>query len=351
MAYTTINKSTDYFNTKLYTGNGSTQSITGVGFQPDLTWIKGRSDASWHRIQDAIRGATKEIYSNGSNAEGTDANTLTSFDSDGFSLGTAADYNGSSRTQVAWNWKAGTTGSGYTTGSGTSKSYSYSVNTTAGFSIVKYVGNGSSGHTIPHHLGVAPSVVMIKNLTDGEQWRVGHTSLSSNFSSGLHLSLSNAAWTQTGAFNDTAPSSTVFTVGNFNSTNGDGDNFIAYCFAEVSGYSRFGSYKSSGYSDGPFSYTGMKPKFLLIKNTSDSAEWEIYDSERAGYNPANYHLNAEDSSVESTLTGRLDLLSNGFKIRVTNSGPINSGTAGRNYIYMAFGQSLVGSNNVPCTAR
>mgnify|MGYP003141500256 CR=1 FL=1 len=347
MAYTTINKHKDYFNTKLYTGNGSTQSITGIGHQPDMVWNKARNATEDHALVDAVRGVTKTIYPSDSAAEQTRASGLTAFGTDGYTVGNGTYFGNNGTNYVSWNWKAGTT----TTGSGTGKAYSYSVSTTAGFSIVKYVGNGTSGHTIPHHLGVAPSVVMIKNLTDGEQWRVGHTSLSSNFSSGLHLSLDNAAWTQTGAFNDTGPSSTVFTVGNFNSTNGDGDNLIAYCFAPITGYSSFGSYKSSGYSDGPFSYTGMKPKFLLIKNTSDAAEWEIYDSERIGYNDANYHLNAQDTSAEATLSGRLDLLSNGFKIKVTNSGPINSGTAGKNYVYFAFGQSLVGSNNVPCVGR
>ena len=182
MAYTTINKSTDYFNTKLYTGNQSTQNITGVGFQPDWVWIKQRADDNYsHELFDAIRGVTKYMSSNETNAEATGATTLTAFDSDGFTLGSDTIVNKSGKTLVAWNWKAGTTGSGNTTGAGTAKSYSYSVNTTAGFSIVKYTGNGTSGQQIPHHLGAVPKMIIQKRLTSGAGWNTYHHALGLNY--------------------------------------------------------------------------------------------------------------------------------------------------------------------------
>ena len=347
MAYTTINKHTDYFNTKLYTGTGSSNAITGVGHAPDLVWLKSRS-AGWdHEWYDSVRGTGYSISSVTSNAQGSSPQGVTAFGSDGFNVGTRSGANQSSQTYAAWNWKAGTTGSGYTTGSGTYKTYNYSVNTTAGFSIIKYTGNGTSGHTIPHHLGVAPDVVFIKNLSDGEEWRCGHTSQSSNFSKGLHLSTNGSEWTQTGAFNDTAPSSTVFSVGNFNSTNGDGDNLIAYCFAPKTGYSKFGKYVGNGDASGTFVYTGFKPAFILIRRTDSGDNWMLHDNKREGYNPANDELMANLSNTEQAYD-TIDLLSNGFKLRHTAGRSNNNGGT---YIYMAFGQSLVGSNNVPCTAR
>ena len=341
MAYTTINKSTDYFNTKLYTGNGSTQSITGVGFQPDLTWIKGRSDASWHRLQDAVRGATKEIYSNGSNAEGTDANTLTSFNSDGFSLGTATDYNGNSRTQVAWNWKANGAGSANTDGSTNS---TVSVNTTAGFSIVKYTGTGSQT-TVGHGLGVVPDVMIIRNLSSTEDWSVYHSANGAGYYQALNTT--EASSSNNNRFN-VAPTSSVFTVNTHHSVNKSGDNHIAYCFAGKTGFSKFGSYKGNGNADGTFVYTGFKPSFVMIKEKSSSGyQWTIVDNKRSSSNSSSMKWLFPDSNGSETTESTWDLLSNGFKQRANHSYVNHSGT----HIYMAFGQSLVGSNNVPCTAR
>ena len=176
MAYTTINKSTDYFNTKLYTGNGSTNAITGVGHQPDWTWIKVTNESGDHGLWDAVRGVSKRIQSNENSAE-TTTSGVTAFGTDGFTMGSNSSYNGSGKPYVSWNWKAGTTGSGTTTGAGTGKAYSYSVNTTAGFSIVKFIGNGSAGHTIPHHLGAKADFVIIKGLASGRKWSVGTSAL------------------------------------------------------------------------------------------------------------------------------------------------------------------------------
>ena len=350
MAYTTINKSTDYFNTKLYTGNNTNaQSITGVGFQPDMTWIKIRNDTRKHNIYDAVRGVTKRLVPNDTPAEDT-VNGVTAFNTDGFSVGNETDCNQGSNTFVSWNWKAETAFSNSAGANGATIASSGRVNTTAGCSIVSFVGNSTSGATVAHGLGAIPKVVIIKSRDTAYSWRsyfapIGATKY-------IELDSGAAAVTASNFMNNTAPTSTLFSLGNGDTPNKNGDNYIAYCFAEKTGYSKIGQYKSTGYSDGPFCYTGFTPKYVLIKNYSDSAEWEIYDTKRAGYNPANYHLNAQDTSAEATLSGRLDFLSNGFKIKVTNSGPLNSGTAGQTYFFMAFAEApLVGSNNVPCTAR
>ena len=240
MAYTTINKSTDYFNTLLYTATG-TQSVTGAGFQPDMSWVKTRSAASSHYIADSVRGATKTISPNSTSAEGTQ-NLFTSFDSDGVSLG--SDNWSDNRTAVIWNWKAGTTGSGTTTGSGYGKAYSYSVNTTAGFSVITYKGNGTAGHTIPHHLGATPNLIIVKNRDATQSWLVGMTAL--GWTKNLHLNETSAVETTTNIWNDTAPTSTVFTVGTNTKCNTDDEDYIAYVFVEKTGYSKFGSYYGNG---------------------------------------------------------------------------------------------------------
>ena len=349
MDYSSIVKPEDYFNTKLYTGNGSTQSITGVGFQSDLTWVKSRSSGAWHNLFDAVRGATKRLQVNSDGAESTETNSLTSFDSDGFSVGSSGDVNGSGNSTVAWNWKAGTTGSGTTGGSGTGKAYSYSVNTTAGFSIVKYAGNGSAGHTIPHHLGVVPKMIIIKDLSDNEGWRVYHAS-TTDFRYYLVLN-TTAATVQDSSVFDNVPTSSGFLVGSANPVNNATHDYIAYCFAEKQGYSKFGSYVGNGNADGTFVYTGFKPAFVMIKATSGTENWQMYDNKRLGYNVDNNMLRANLSDAEQT-DDDIDILSNGFKLR-RNSGAFN--TSGSTYIYMALAeQPLVansGTDGVPATAR
>jgi hypothetical protein len=344
MAYTTINKSGDYFNTKLYTGNGSTQSITGVGFQPDFLWIKERSSTSSHTAHDAVRGATKYLTPNTADVEGT--GFVTSFNSDGFTLPVSNLSNQNNETYASWNWKAGTAVSGNTTGSGSYKSYTGSVNTTSGFSIIKYTGNGTSGHTIPHHLGAVPEWILVKDLDAEVNWQMYHVSLGNTYTT--ELNITNAPFQSSSRWNNTTPSSTVVTLGNGNNVNNNNTNYIMYAFTSKTGYSKFGSYIGNGNADGTFVYTGFKPAFILQKRVVTAANSNILDNKRAGYNVDNNRLFPNTTDVENTLD-IVDIVSNGFKWRNTGS---NYNNDGENNIYMAFAAApLVGSNNTPATAR
>jgi hypothetical protein len=347
MAYTTINKSTDYFNTKLYTGNGSARSITGVGFQPDLTWIKSRSATHEHKLIDAVRGVTKVLCPNDDQVEFTDSQGLTAFASDGFSIGTDSYYNTNGNNYAAWNWKAGG-GQGSSNTDGSINTTYTSANTTAGFSISKYTGTGSNA-TVGHGLGVAPSMVIIKRIDSANDWRTGSSDLTS-WVKHLNLNTTSAAGDLATAFNSTAPTSSVFSVGSSASTNASSGTFIAYCFADVVGYSKCGSYVGNGSSDGTFVYTGFKPKFLMVKRYDASGDdWYIFDSARDTDNTVDKFLYPNVNASEGN-TSNLDFLSNGFKWKKASAfSPVNAD--GATYIFMAFGQSLVGSNNVPCTAR
>jgi len=341
MAYTTINKSTDYFNTKLHTGNGAEQAITGVGFQPDWTWIKKRNNTAVHYLFDAVRGATYFLNSDQTYTNQDNAQSLKSFDSDGFTLGTMAGANNSSDTFVSWNWKANGAGSANTDGS--INTTATSVNTTAGFSISKYTGTGSNA-TVGHGLGVAPSIVLCKNLSASGNWIMYHSTQGAT--KYMVLNATDAVATATSAWNDTAPTSSVFSVGTGSTVNGSGNNLIAYCFAEKTGFSKFGSYTGNANANGPFIYTGFKPAFVLHKRTDSTSDWDLFDNKRVGYNVDNRILAPNTNAAEVTAT-KIDLLSNGFKLR-TSTGGNYSGT----YIYMAFAEApLVGSNNVPATAR
>jgi hypothetical protein len=349
MAYTTINKSTDYFNTKLYTGNGAdATAYTGVGFQPDWTWIKKRNGTNYHVLTDAVRGATKQIYSNDTSAEQTVASGLQSFNADGFTLGTNADTNGNGGTYASWNWLAGGAGSANTDGTINS---TVSANTTAGFSIVKWTGNGTNDATIGHGLGVAPKMIIVKNTSDSVNWRVWHTSLSAN--NVLFLNTNQAEMTpaaQGNGYIKTVGTSTFSTYAGStddNGVNGNGDAMIAYCFAEKSGYSKFGSYTGNGNADGTFVYTGFKPTFLLVKRTDSTSNWTIVDSIREPTNDITKYMDVNLAIAEGNYTG-WSFLSNGFKFINTDAG-INAN--GGTFIYMAFGQTIVGSNNIPATAR
>jgi hypothetical protein len=342
MAYSVINKPSDYFNTKLYTGNGSTQSITGVGFQPDLVWIKQRNGTGYHNTYDAVRGSTERLQPNVTDAEVTVATSLTSFDSDGFSLGSNGDTNGSSNTTVAWNWLGANGTASNTDGSITS---TVSANTTSGFSIVSYTGNGTAGATIGHGLGAVPKMFITKRLDAVSEWRVYNEATGANYLLQLNLTsaaIDNATW------NDTAPTSSVFSVSSTGDVNASGGTYIAYCFADVQGFSKFGSYTGNGSTDGTFVYTGFKPAWVMTKRTDSTGNWLMYDNKRIGYNPSNYFLYPNLSNVEDTANSEwLDLYSNGFKIRAT-SATVNG--SGNSYIYMAFAeQPLVGDN--PATAR
>ena len=346
MAYTTIKKPSDYFNTKLYTGTGSSNALTGVGFQPDWTWIKCRDDTHNHQVFDAVRGVYKRLRTDTNGAETTSNESLKTFDSDGFTLGTQTNVNQSSGTFASWNWKAGTT-SGLS--GGTITPTSYSVNATSGFGIYAYTGTNANG-TITHGLGSAPSVIIVKNrLTSSKSWVVGHKSI--GFQNALFLNDTAGSTSEANLFNSTAPTSSVFTVGTGSLINDSGDSYIAYAFAEKKGYSKFGSYVGNNNTDGTFVYLGFKPAFIIVKPTSGTEHWTMYDNKRTGYNPTNYQLYPNLSSSEATLS-ELDIVSNGFKIR-SQTGRLNS--SGVTMIYMAFAeQPLVansGSNGVPATAR
>ena len=328
MAYSSITKPGDYFNTKLYTGNGSTQSITGVGFQPDWTWIKGRGSATSHQVYDVIRGATKRLVTQNSNAEDTATNGLTAFDSDGFSLGTDSSSNGSSATYVGWNWKANGAGSANTDGSISS---TVSANITAGFSIVSYTGTGANA-TVGHGLGAVPKIIVVKKLNGSPNWAVYHTSIGAT--KYLELNATSASQTATAVFNDTEPTSSVFSIGTDNKTNGSSGNYIAYCFAEKKGYSKFGKYTGNGNADGTFVYTGFKPAFLMIKPNAVE-NWHIFDNTRSPINAVQKDLRPNLSNAESDgSSAAMDFLSNGFKFRNSDA---DYNTSGREYIYMAFG--------------
>jgi hypothetical protein len=343
MAYTTINKSSEYFNTVTYSGNGSTQSITGVGFQPDWVWIKTRNTTGQHEVFDAVRGATKYIVTNDLDPENTVATSLTSFDSDGFSLSSQSAVNNGSNTFVSWNWLGNGAGSSNTDGSITS---TVSANTTSGFSIVTYTGNGTAGATVGHGLGATPKMMLIKQLNSSNHWRVYHSSLGAT--NVIYLNLADATDTGQGSvnFNNTAPSSSVFTLGTNVAVNGLGNTFVAYVFAEKKGFSKFGSYVGNGNADGTFVYTGFKPAFVLFKPSSAIENWQIHDNKRPSYNPCD-NIAPNNSSAEATTNDFVDLVSNGFKLRSATYS-----ASGVTYIYMAFAENpLVGTNNIPTTAR
>jgi hypothetical protein len=343
MAYTTINKpSATAFNTKLYTGNGGTQSID-VGFQSDFTWLKSRTEAKNHVLIDAVRGSSKNIHSNLTNAEDTNATRITGFDSDGFNLGSSSTTNTNSQNYVSWNWKANGAGSANTAGSINS---TVSANTTSGFSIVSWTGTGANA-TVGHGLGVAPKVIIIKNLIDTEPWIVYHTGIDATAPEDYHLRLNttDARVDEAPIWNDTAPTSSVFSLGSSGAPNGSGDASIAYCFADVQGFSKFGSYQGNNNVNGTFVYTGFKPAFVMIK--LDGADgWMMLDNKRDPFNVMDKYITANGSGADTTRVTS-DFVSNGFKLRTSN-GDVNNGS----YIYMAFAEApLVGTNNVPCTAR
>jgi hypothetical protein len=264
MAYTTIKKPSDYFEPITFTAsNASSNTVSGMGFQPDLIWWKNREQTYPHFLYDVIRGTTKQLASNTTGAEETrDSTYLTSFNSDGFTTGTALAGDTSDGI-ASWNWKANGAGSANTDGSISS---TVSANTTSGFSIVSYSGNSTSGATVGHSLGTAPSTIIVKVLNESSyNWNVYHKSLGATKT--LKLNLTNAEQTSSIRWNDTEPTSSVFSLGNAGEVNETGKNYIAYCFADVQGFSKFGSYTGNGYADGTFVYTGFKPAFVMVKVT------------------------------------------------------------------------------------
>jgi hypothetical protein len=359
MAYTTIDKGSEYFNTVLYTGTGSATSITGVGFQPDWVWIKPRSFVDNHVLFDSVRGVQKRLISNSTATEFANAQMLTAFGSDSFSLGTDNNVNGSSNTYASWNWLAGGTAVSNTAGSITS---TVSANTTSGFSIVSYTGNGTDNDTatIGHGLGVAPNFIITKCRSEAGGWISSSTSLGWNNVVSLNTTDASSAGTQAFGVTGVTPSSITFTVSansGGNHTNINGATYIAYCFAEKKGFSKFGKYTGNGSAtDGTFVYTGFKPRFIMIKGTTLASSWVMFDTVRSTINPvpitggfllANVS-NAEAGTGDSA--AYIDILSNGFKIRNNSGFDNNSGSD--TYIYMAFAENtFVTSTSVPTTAR
>ena len=347
MAYISF-KPSDHFNTKLYSGNGSTNAQTGVGFQPGWIWIKNRDGGGGshdHYVFDQVRGTTKYLRPNETNGQGT-ASGVTSFDSDGFTLGSSDGMNENGRTFVSWNWKANGQGSSNTDGS--INTLYTSANTTSGVSVSTWNGTGSNG-TIGHGLGKVPKMLIIKR-TDGTQaWMVYHTAPGNNSEGQITTSAFSASST---AWQDTDPTSSVFYVSGSagDSVNASGYAYVGYAFAEVKGFSKIGKYVGNGSADGPFIYTGFKPSFVIIKNISATESWYILDDKRPGYNTNNYYLVPNNNGAEGTSTSlATSLVSNGFKIENSDT---SMNTNGQNYIYMAFAEEpLVASNGTPATAR
>jgi hypothetical protein len=340
MAYATINKPNQYFDSTLYTGNGSSQSISNSGsFAVDFLIQKARSAATDNIVYDILRGSNYLV----TNTTAADvASGIIALNSTGFNVGSGTAVNANGTTYVGWQWKANGAGVSNTSGSISSV---VSANTTSGFSIVSWTGTGATA-TVGHGLGTAPSVIIPKNRTDaGTDWYTYWKVLGNTNAIRLNNTGASAA---TGIWNNTSPTSSVFSVIDNPVCNASGKSYVAYCFTEVKGFSKFGSYTGNGSADGTFIYTGFKPAYVLIKCTSNATDWFINDNKRLGYNGGNNVLYPDLSSAEAT-SPQLDLLSNGFKTRTVDSMINNSGYT---YIYMAFAENpLVGTNGVPVTAR
>jgi len=340
-----INKPNEYFNTVLYTGNGSTQSVTGVNFQPDWSWLKCRSTAYNHRLYDSVRGALKNLISNSTAAEATADNGLSAFNSDGFTVTEGGDaYNSSGQTYVGWNWLAGGTASSNTDGSITS---TVSANTTSGFSIVSFTAPASGNFTVGHGLSSPPEMIIIKNRDISQSWYVLHKDLTSFTDRYLRLQTTSAEITY--PMMSQTPSTTLLylIVG---ATADASNNHIMYCFNSVKGYSKIGSYTGNRSTDGTFIYTGFKPAFVMVKRSDGGTSgWYTLDSARNTFNVVQNRIEPNTSNTESTGLNIFDFVSNGFKLRDSDTAwNVNGGT----YIYIAFAENpLVGTNNIPTTVR
>jgi len=340
----------EHFQTITWSGDNTARSYS-VGFSPDLVWHKSRSTAISHGLYDSVRGAGSSYYlsSNTTSAEGGSSPStygyLSSFDSDGFTIAAGSDGGGdeyyvinqTGKTYVAWNWKAGTSASGTTTGSGTGQSYSASYSVNAGFSIISYTGNGTAGHTIPHHLGKKPEFIITKTRSAVEDWGIYHKDIGAGYR--LKLNSTAASASNNGFWNSTEPTTSLFTVGTANTTNWSGKTYISYCWTSILGFSKVGSFIGNG-SSGNFIFTGFTPAFVLIHNAGDGGGWPIADDGRGDYNSAEAggghpHLRAHSSGAEGD-SGRIDLLSNGFRPTV-NYGELNSSPF--TYVYIAFAES------------
>ena len=325
MAYTDIDKPSDYFNTVLYTGNGSGQTISGVGFQPDFNWTKCRTATQSHVLTNSVSGVTKTLFTNATQAETTLTNGLTSFNSDGYAFGDSALWTDNTKTFASWNWKK---------------------TADAGFDIVSYTGNGSN-RTISHNLGAVPKMMIVKERDNANDWKVYHHSIGNGKS--LRLDTTAAEGDDSTAWNSTTPTSSVFSVGTSNAVNRNGGGIIAYLFAEKKGYSKFGSYTGNNNSNGTFIYLGFKPAFFICKNYQDAGDnWILHDNKRDTFNVTDNGLAPNSNTAEFTDVD-MDFLSNGVKMRNV-TGRANSA---KTFIYMAFAENpfVTGSSGIPATAR
>ena len=329
--YTTIDDPEAYFQGKTYTGDGSTLSITLDGdtdMQPDLVWIKNRDQTDSNCLFDAVRGATEVIKSNSNSAETTEADTLTSFDSDGFALGADVKVNTNTEAYVSWNWKE---------------------SATAGFDIVSYTGNGTDDTDISHNLSAVPKMIIVKNRDAADSWQVYHgANTAAPETDYLILDTDVATADAAGRWSDEAPTSSVFTLGDGAEVNTDTEDYIAYAWSEVQGFSKFGSYTGNGNADGTFIYTGFRPAWVMTKRTDSTSSWHIYDNKRDTYNLVQSKAVANDAVTYASGT-EVDFVSNGVKIRGTGS---DLNASGGSFIFAAFAEApLVNSNGVPCNAR
>ena len=351
MAYSTISKPSLHFNTKLYTGNGSTQNITGLDFQPDLIWYKRRDTSNHNRLIDSVRGSNKNLSSDQTAGENTESTYVTSFNSDGWSIGSNTDVNASSSSMVAWTWKAGGAASSNSNGSITS---SVSANTTAGFSIVTYTGNGTGNSTIGHGLGDTPDFIIVKRRDGTGNWGTLNPFFTTTSDCNiLYLDTTAAVADDTNVFGTSAAfNNNTFTVGDWNGSNANGSTYVAFVYAYKQGFSKGGKFTATNSSDGPFVYTGFKPAWVLIKSSLSGAGWVIVDSKRDVDNPADKILYPSATNNEASGDRYIDLNSNGFKLR-NSYGDMNGGTA--QYMYFAFAEeplvANVGVNGIPATAR
>ena len=360
MAYTDIDDPSVYFQTTLYTGNGTAigsggNAITNSGnssLQPDMVWIKNRVDTDSHSITDSVRGVTKYVLPDSNSQADSDANALAVFGSNGFTVGSNNTFNGDTHAFVSWNWKAGTSFSNSAGANGANLATTAgSVNTDAGFSILKWNSNSMAGEgLLAHGLGVVPSVIMIKSTSADDDWYVYHKDIGATKYVRLNQTASEttASWLE----NKTPTSALISLDNGFWGTSSI--DYIAYCFAEKKGYSKFGSYTGNGNADGTFVYTGFKPAFVMIKATSTAKDWKIIDNKRnpsglGGANPVRYRLAANTTATTSDDGDGQDFTSQGFKFKTTDSHMNGSGTT---YIYMAFAENpFVTSTGVPATAR
>ena len=348
--YTSIDDPTEYFQVKLWTGNATTRTIdldNNATMQPDFSWIKSRSNTFENYWENSTNGTNKYLRSNSSAAEET--GTVITYNSTGFGIGSGAENNTNATTNVGWFWKAngGTTAS--FTESGNNPGGTHQANTTAGFSIVAYTGTGGAG-TVSHGLSATPRVIMVKRTSGVADWNVYHASNTSAPETDYLVLNTEAATSDNTRWNDTAPTTSVFSVGTDDAVNGDASTYLAFVFAEKQGYSKFGSYVGNGNADGAFIYTGFKPAWIMVKNITDSGvSWMIQDHKRDIDNPVHHRLKANDPAAEASNINQMDFLSNGFKCRVNDS---SWNLSGKTYIYMAFAEHpFTTSTGIPTTAR